>query len=82
MESIRDVFIIVFTGLGALAALAILLATLVIFRKLSRLLKSAGNTVESVEKLVKPLATGSSAAYGVGSVLGFLTGIGRGGKKK
>ncbi len=82
MDTIRDIFIIVFTGMAALTALVVLFATFFTFRKVSRVLKSVGNAVENVEKLSKPLASGSSAGFGVGSVLGFLTGMGKRGKKK
>ncbi len=82
MDTIRDVFIIVFTGMAALAALVVLFATLFTYRKVSRVLKSVGNAVETVEKISKPLASGSSAGFGVGSALGFLTGLGKRGKKK
>ena len=82
IDTIRDIFIIAFMGLAALAALVVLFATLFTYRKVRRVLNSVGNAVENVEKLSKPLASGSSAGFGVGSVLGFLTGMGKRGKKK
>ena len=82
VETIRDVFIIVFMGVGVLAALAVLLATVAVYGGVRRVLRSARHTMENIEKVAKPLSSGSSMGFGLGSVLGFLTGIGKGGKKK
>ena len=86
----RDIFFIIITGLGILVALGLLVVTGIVFFGIRPLLRSARRTVENVEnitstgldRIVKPMATGTSVGLGVGSILGFITGIGRRGKKK
>jgi len=90
IETIRDIVFIIFFSLGTLVGLVVLIATFLVARTALRVLRSAGRTVENVrtltdtavEKVGKPLASGSSIAYGAGSVLGFITGFGRKRRKK
>ena len=89
METTRDIFVIIFTGVSAVTALVVLLATVVVFRRVRSLIDSAKRAAENVEKLsgiavehlAKPISSSSSVGYGLGSVLGFLTGLGRRSKK-
>ena len=82
IETIRDIFIILFTGVGFLTGLALLFGSLFIFRKVSRLIGSASNVVESVENVVNKVNESSSVGSSLGGVLGFLNGFRGKGKKK
>ncbi len=90
IETIRDILFIIFLSIGTLVGLVALVATLLVARTTLRVLRAASRTTENVrnltdtavEKLGKPLASGSKVAYGAGSVLGFITGLGRKRRKK
>ena len=82
IETIRDIFIILFTGVGFLTGLVLLFASLIIFRKVTGLIGSASNVVESVENVANKVSDSSSMGSGLGGVLGFLNGFRGKGKKK
>ncbi len=82
METIRDIFIILFTGVGFLVGLVALFGSLILFRKVTGLIGSAGHVVESVEKVADKVSGSSSMGSGLGGVLGFLNGFRRRGKRK
>ena len=90
IETIRDILLIIFLSLGTLVGLVALVATFLVARTALRVLRAVSRATENVrsltdtavEKLGKPLASGSKVAYGAGSVMGFFTGLGRRGKKK
>jgi hypothetical protein len=90
IESIRDILLVVYLGLGIVLSVMVLLVTFFVQRTIFRMLRSAKHTLGNVEELTsvvldkvgKPLATGSTAAFRVGSVLGFLSGFGRRRKRK
>ncbi len=77
METVRDIFIILFTGVGFLVGLVALVGSLFIFRKVNRLIGSAGNVMKNVEKVTDKVSSGASKGSGVGTVLGFLGGLNR-----
>lgn len=77
METIRDIFIILFTGVGFLVGLVALVGSLFMFRKINRLVGKAGHVVENVEKVTDKVTDSSSVGSGLGTVLGFLGGLGR-----
>ena len=89
IETIRDIFIIVYLGLGIAVALVVLIAVLFIAKAFFGLVRSIKRTLGNLEELAttardkvgKPLASGSSISYMVGTVLGFLTGFRRRGKR-
>ena len=82
METVRDIFIILFTGVGFLVGLVMLFGSLFLFRKVTGLISSASHVVESVEKVADKVSGSSSVGSGLGGVLGFLNGFRRHGKKK
>ena len=51
METTRDIFIILFSGVGILVGLVLLFSAIYFFRKVNGLIGSAGHVVESVEKV-------------------------------
>jgi hypothetical protein len=89
IETIRDIFIIIYLGMGIVLSLIVLIAVLFIAKAFLGLVRSIKRTLGNVEELAttvrdkvgKPLASGSSISYIVGTVLGFLTGFRRRGKR-
>ena len=79
----RDVLIILISFFG-------LLAVLVIYRKVTKILDSAGRTLKNVEdmadslanSIVKPANSGSGLAFGVGKLAAFVMGLSRRKKRK
>jgi hypothetical protein len=83
LETIRDIFIILFAGVGFLSGLVVLFASLTLFRKVTGLIGSASNVVKSVENVANKVSDSSSVGSSLGGVLGFLNGFcGKGKKKK
>ena len=82
METTRDIFIILFSGVGILVGLVLLFSAIYFFRKVNGLIGSAGHVVESVEKVADKVSDGSSISSTLGGLLGFLSGSRQRGKKK
>jgi Ca2+/H+ antiporter len=82
IETIRDIFIILFAGVGFLCGLVVLFASLTFFRKVTSLIGSASNVVESVENVANKVSDNSSMGSGLGGILGFLNGFRGKGKKQ
>ncbi len=89
---IRDIVIILFTGVLFLFTLALALFGFLMYRKVSPLIDTAKKAAKNAEdistnisqKLVKPMVSRSIFALGAGQILSFILGISRkkgGGKK-
>ena len=85
IENIRDIIIILFSGLGVLAILVVLFIAYALFRKVTGLIQSVQDTLENVRELTetavddvaRPLAGSASIWSLIGGVLGFVTGLGK-----
>jgi len=85
IENVRDIFFILFSGLGILAILVILVITYRLYSKGKELMESIQGTLENVreltktavEDIAKPLAGSASLWSITGGVLGLVTGFGK-----
>lgn len=83
IETIRDIFIIVYLGVGILFTLALLIVLLVLFRTLIGMFKSAKRSMDNVTtltdltitKIAKPLAGGISFGSALGGAYEFISTI-------
>lgn len=85
LESIVDILLITYLGLGIALTILLLVLILLLQRNLFRLIRSLKNVVGNIEdvtetvasKVSKPLASGSAMNIGAGNILGILATIGR-----
>ena len=89
IETIRDIFIIVYLGVGILFTLVLLIVLLILVRTLIGTFKSAKRSIDNVTtltdltvtKIAKPLAVGVSFGSVLGGAYDFISTIVGGFKK-
>ena len=85
LESIVDVLLITYLGLGIVLTIIFLVLVLLLQRNLLRMIRSLRNAAGNIEditesvvsKVAKPLSSGSSIGIGASGILGFLSTMGR-----